>query len=239
MTAVVIRFLLRILLPLAVLYGVMVGLGLLITKVFADSWPFTAEDSINRAFASHRTGFFDTVSAFFTAVGNTPVIIAVTAVVAIVLRLTLHRWREPLFLCAAVIAQAIVFFFTTLVIDRRRPAVPHMDESPPTSSFPSGHTSAAVALYAGLALVLATLVRDQWLKAACWLLILVPVAVALSRLYRGMHHPSDVIASFLNGGACIAIMARAILERGVTWSRAVLTGGRRTTTSGGADARTT
>ena len=93
-----------------------------------------------------------------------------------------------------------MFFFTTLAIDRERPAVKHMDESPPTSSFPSGHTSAAVALYVGLAVVLATLAHRTWLKALCWLLILVPVAVALSRLYRGMHHPSDVSASFLNGG---------------------------------------
>jgi membrane-associated phospholipid phosphatase len=237
--SVVTRFLLRILLPIAVLYGVMVGLGLLITKVWAHSWPFTAEDGINRAFASHRTGSLDQVTAFFTAVGNTPVIIAVTAVAAIVLRLTLHRWREPLFLCAAVSAQAIVFFFTTLAIDRHRPAVKHMDESPPTSSFPSGHTSAAVALYAGLALVLAMLVRNQWLKAACWLLVLVPVAVGLSRLYRGMHHPSDVVASFLNGGTCIAVMARAILDHGVSWSRAVLTRDGRTTTSGGAYVRRT
>ncbi len=58
----------------------------------------------------------------------------------------LRRWREPLFLCAAVTAQAVVFYLTTLVIDRRRPVVRHLDDSPPTSSFPSGHTSASVAL---------------------------------------------------------------------------------------------
>ena len=238
MSAVATRFLSRILLPVAVLYGVMVGLGLLITKVWTDSWPFSAEDGINRAFAGHRSGALDQVTAFITAVGNTPVIIVVTAVSAIVLRLALHRWREPLFLCTAVSAQAIVFFFTTLAIDRSRPAVKHMDESPPTSSFPSGHTSAAVALYVGLALVLASLIRNQWLTAACWLLILVPVAVGLSRLYRGMHHPSDVVASFLNGATCIAVMARAILDRGVSWSRAVLARDSRTTTSGGAHVRT-
>ena len=228
--ALVLRFLLRIVLPVAVLYGVMIGLGLLITKVLNDVWPFTAEDAINRYFAGHRNGLFNQVTAFFTAVGNTPVIIAVTAVAAITLRLTLHRWREPLFLCAAVSAQAVVFFFTTLAIDRHRPAVSHMDESPPTSSFPSGHTSAAVALYAGLALVLTTLLRREWAKALCWLLILVPVAVGLSRLYRGMHHPSDVIASFFNAGVCIAIMAKSILDRNVSWSRAVLTGTKRSST---------
>jgi undecaprenyl-diphosphatase len=92
-----------------------------------------------------------------------------------------------------------------------------MDESPPTSSVPSGHTSAAVALYCGLALLLAMRTRQTGLRTLCWLLVLVPVCVAVSRLYRGMHHPSDVTASFVNGALCVTIMARAILNRDVTW----------------------
>ena len=211
----------RLILPVAVLLGVMIGLGLLVTKVWRDDWPFTAEDGFNRELAADRTPDWSAVSGFFSTVGSTPVIIGVTALVAIILRLTLKRWREPLFLCAAVTAQALVFFFATLVIDRQRPAVEKMDESPPTSSFPSGHTSAAVALYTGLALLLAVTARHTWLKAAAWALLLVPIAVALSRLYRGMHHPSDVIASFLNGIACVVLMARAILDKTVHWGRSL------------------
>jgi membrane-associated phospholipid phosphatase len=217
MSAVVVQILKRVVLPVALLLAAMIGLGLLITKVVEHSWPFTAEDGINRGFAGDRVGWANGVSWFFSTLASTPVIIGVTVVVAVVLRLTLHRWREPIFLCAAVSAQALVFFFATLVIDRARPAVPHMDESPPTSSFPSGHTSAAVALYCGLALVLAMRTRPAGLKALCWLLVLVPVCVAVSRLYRGMHHPSDVTASFVNGALCVTIMARAILNRDVTW----------------------
>ena len=219
MSVVVVQSLKRIVLPVVVLLAVMIGLGLLVTRVFEHTWPFTVEDGVNREFAGDRAGWADGVSWFFSTLASTPVIIAVTAVVAVVLRLSLHRWREPIFLCAAVSAQALVFFFATLVIDRSRPAVPHMDESPPTSSFPSGHTSAAVALYVGLALVLTLRIDRAWLKALCWLLVLVPVAVAVSRLYRGMHHPSDVTASFVNGAFCVTIMARAILSRDVSWAR--------------------
>lgn len=213
----------RILLPVAVLFGVMVALGLLVTKVWAHDWPFTAEDAINRDFAAHRDGALNAVSEFFSLMGSTPVVVGITAAVAIGLRLKLHRWREPLLLCAAVSAQALVFLFTTLVIDRRRPAVPHLDDSPPTSSFPSGHTSAAVALYVGLAVVLAVLLKKTWAKRLAWLFVLVPVLVATARLYRGMHHPSDVTASFLNGLACVAIMVRSILDRAVRWARPVFT----------------
>jgi undecaprenyl-diphosphatase len=220
MSSVAVQGFKRLVLPLAVLLGVIVGLGLLITKVLSDDWPFTAEDAVNRELAGDRTDSWSAVSAFFSTLANTPVIIAVTALIAIILRLTLRRWREPLFLCVAVSAQAAVFFLATLIIDRSRPDVPKMDESPPTSSFPSGHTSAAVALYAGLALLIALLTRRTWLKALAWSLLLIPVAVALSRLYRGMHHPSDVAASFLNGLACVAVTARAMLDRTVRWGRA-------------------
>jgi membrane-associated phospholipid phosphatase len=222
MAAVAIQFGKRILLPVVVLLLLMIGLGLLVTKVLNHAWPFTVEDSINRELAGDRNDAGNAVSGFFSTLASTPVIIAVTAVVAIILRLTLHRWREALFLCAVVSAQAIVFFFATLAIDRTRPSVPHMDKSPPTSSFPSGHTSAAFALYVGLALVLSTLVRRTWLKVLCWVLILVPLSVAIARLYRGMHHPSDVTASFLNGAICVWIMASAVLSRNVSWSRRVV-----------------
>jgi membrane-associated phospholipid phosphatase len=215
-------FLKRILLPVVALLIVMIGLGLLVTKVAEHTWPFTVEDGVNRGFASDRTSFWNGVTWFFSMVGSTPVIIGVTIICAIVLRVKLHSWREPLYLCGAVSAQAIVFFFATLAIDRQRPQVKHLDDSPPTSSFPSGHTSAAVALYVGLAFVLAMLVRRTWVKVLCWALVLVPVCVALSRLYRGMHHPSDVTASFLNGIVCIWIMNKAILNRSVDWGRAHL-----------------
>ncbi|MFC7277229.1 phosphatase PAP2 family protein [Paractinoplanes rhizophilus] len=208
----------RILLPVAALLLAMIGLGLLVTRVLGDVWPFTAEDGVNRYFAAHRDGPLNVLTEIFSLIGSTPVIIAVTGIAAVLLLRKLRSWREPLFLCAAVSAQAIVFFFTTLVIDRQRPAVKHLDDSPPTSSFPSGHTSAAFALYAGLALVLAHQVNRTWAKWLCWALILVPVGVAVSRLYRGMHHPSDVTASFLNGALCVTIMALAILDRRVPWA---------------------
>jgi len=213
--SIVVHAIRRVVVPVVLLLGVMIGLGLLVTKVWQHDWPFTAEDGVNRELAGDRTGFLDGVTWFFSAVGSTPVIIGVTALTALILRFRLGRWREPIFLCVAVAAQAVVFFFTTLAIDRSRPDVPKMDESPPTSSFPSGHTSASVALYAGMALVLALLVRRAWLKRVCWLLLLVPVAVAASRMYRGMHHPSDVTASFLNGLLCVAIAFRATLARTV------------------------
>ncbi|WP_328651841.1 phosphatase PAP2 family protein [Micromonospora sp. NBC_00330] len=230
MSETVVQIVRRVLLPVSLLLGLMVLLGVLVTRVFARTWPFTVEDTVNRELAADRTGDWNNVSLVFSTLASTQMIVVVTVLVALALRLWLKRWREPLFLCAAVTAQALVFLLTTLAIDRRRPAVEHMDVSPPTSSFPSGHTSAAVALYVGIAVLLALRARSTGAKVAWWtLLLMVPLGVAMTRMYRGMHHPSDVVASFLNGGTCVAIMARAVLDRGLRWGRAKLpTVGRRT-----------
>jgi undecaprenyl-diphosphatase len=210
----------RLLLPLAVVYGLMVGLGVLVTKVLDGVWPLTAEDSVSRELERERDALGNGVSLVFSTIGSTPAIVAATALVALILVLRGRRWRAALFLAGAVSAQALLFLFTTLVIDRERPEVAHMDVSPPTSSFPSGHTSAAVALYCGLALILAlrsghgsghgsghSPIRTSW----WWLLVAVPAGVALSRLYRGMHHPSDVVGSFVNAGLCLLVLARGVL----------------------------
>ncbi|WP_328476575.1 phosphatase PAP2 family protein [Actinoplanes sp. NBC_00393] len=217
----------RVVLPIAALLLFMIGLGILLTRAAAHLWPLTIEDSVNREFAGDRTETLDDISHLVSGVADTPRIIGVTAAAALVLWLVLRRWREPAFLCLAVTAQALVFYFTTKAIDRPRPAVQRLDESPPTSSFPSGHTSAAVALYLGLAVLLAGLARHTWLKALCWALILVPLGVAMARMYRGMHHPSDVVAAFINGTTCVIVMSRAFLDRHVRAWRLQIPGPRR------------
>ncbi|SCE84442.1 hypothetical protein [Micromonospora chokoriensis] len=55
----------RVLLPVSLLFGLMVLLGVLVTRVFARTWPFTVEDSVNRELAADRTGGWNDVSLVF------------------------------------------------------------------------------------------------------------------------------------------------------------------------------
>jgi membrane-associated phospholipid phosphatase len=209
------RMIREILGPVMLLTVVMIALGLLLTKTLPHVWPIRDEDAINRALAGDRTHTWNLVTSVLSEAANTPAIVAATAACALVLRLVFHRWRESLFLIGAVAAQSAVFVTTAFFVDRHRPNVHRLDDAPPTSSFPSGHTSAALALVGGLAVILSVhFARNQW-RVAWWAIALaIPLAVGAARLYRGMHHPSDVVASLLSGGVCLVVMARALLLRG-------------------------
>jgi len=207
----------KVLLPGLAIYALIVGIGLLLTQVFTSL--ATAEDGLGRTFAANRSAEGNTVSEVFSLLGSTPVIIGLMLVTAVALRLAFHRWREAIIVITAVTLQATIFLFTGLVIDRQRPDVVKLEEAAPTSSFPSGHTGAATALYLGIALILFWQLRRTALKTVViTLLVALPLAVAVSRLYRGMHHPSDVIVGLANGAACVFVAARAYLAN---WRRRI------------------
>ena len=195
-----------------VIFALITGIGLLVTGPLSDVWPFTREDALNRSLAQGRTPDATEWSFWFSALGNTSTIVPLCALFFVTLRVTLQRWREAVFVVVCTIGQSLVFLSTTLVIDRERPDVPKLDESPPTSSFPSGHTSAATALYLALAVVVHRTVRLTWLRRALIVLLaLLPLCVLVGRLYRGMHHPSDVTASLLNGALILTTAYRFLL----------------------------
>ncbi|MFE6489339.1 phosphatase PAP2 family protein, partial [Streptomyces sp. NPDC057757] len=170
----------------------MVGIGLLITGPARDVWPMTVEDDLNEAMERHRTGALTSLSWFASEAGNTLTVIVVTlaACLGLVLIPRLPMWRQATFLAVAVSLQALVFLVITESVDRQRPEVDRLDASPPTSSYTSGHTGAATALYAGLAALALSHVRGRLRKLVCALLLLLPLMVAIARLYRGMHHPT-------------------------------------------------
>ena len=192
----------RLALPAVVLAGIMVLLGLLLTKIL-DSSPVSREDAeVSRELAAARNSDGKVVTSLFTLLAETPTVVALTAVAAVVFRLVFKRWRESVVIVCAVVGETLIFWLTTLLIDRRRPEVPQLDPAPPTSSFPSGHTAASVAFYGTVAVIVLWHTRAVWLRwLAVGLAVAIPLAVGAARLYRGMHFPTDVLAGLLLGTA--------------------------------------
>lgn len=211
----------RILLPLVLMALVTLGLGLLLTRVLEHSTLIAQDEAVSREIAQERTPFWNTVTHYASMLSDTPVIIVVTAIMVLVFRLAYGRWRESVFLVAAVCAQSAIFLLATVFAQRARPHVPHLDPAPPTSSYPSGHTSAAVAFYCGTALVLTLHTHRHTILNALWWLLGAgaALAVGLARLYRGMHHLTDVSWGYVLGIFCVVVLAQALLLRPIAAAR--------------------
>jgi undecaprenyl-diphosphatase len=104
-----------------------------------------------------------------------------------------------------------VFLSVTFVVARPRPDVPRLNSTPATSSFPSGHTAAATVLFVGIAVIVACCTHKMLARAAsAFVAAAAPALVGFSRVYRGLHHPTDVFVGVLFGLACLLISALAV-----------------------------
>jgi undecaprenyl-diphosphatase len=139
-----------------------------------------------------------------------PIVAGVVAMVAAAAR----KWRLAAFLLFALAVESASYRATTLVVHRHRPDVPRLEKLPVEASYPSGHTAASIVVYGGLALLLASRIENRVARIAIWLVaVLVPVFVAFSRMYRGMHHPLDVAGGVMIGIA--ALCALVVVTRAV------------------------
>mgnify|MGYP002779484142 CR=1 FL=1 len=190
------RLVVLVLVAFAVVEALLLGLGLLVTRGLDGAGLHAEEAELVRAVAAERTAVWDRITLWGTVLGSTWVVIGLTAAGCLVLLRRGHGPRLPAFLALAVAGETGLFLLAALVVDRERPPVEQLDLAPPTSSFPSGHTAATLALGCGLALGLARTRPGHRLLALIWVLAVAFAAfVMATRLYRGMHWPSDLAAS--------------------------------------------
>jgi undecaprenyl-diphosphatase len=194
----------------AALSVVLVALGLTLTNWLLDGPLGTWDVDVSVWIAERRTELWNDLTYVGSRFSDTFVIIIATGAVALVL-LVRRYWRDALFIVLAPTIEVTAFLVATFVVERDRPAVEQLDSAPPTSSFPSGHVAAAVAFYVALAIVTSNRVRSVVLVTAAWVVaIVVPLCVLGSRVYRGMHFPTDVIVGYAAGLVCVAMALLAV-----------------------------
>ena len=187
---------------------VFAGIGLLVTHQLGalTRW----DDHVVRSFADNRTSALNHWTDFATKVADTFGILVVLLAATIVLFVFRHRW-EALFLVVALCLELATFLTVNTLVNRPRPAGPRLGSLPSTSSFPSGHTAAMIALYGGLAVIINARLRARIVGLVAWIVAVgAAAAIGLARVYRGMHHPSDVVAGALLGLAVLAVAFFAV-----------------------------
>jgi undecaprenyl-diphosphatase len=190
--------------------GLVTGFGELVTKY--GNGNVLGDRTVPHWLAAHRTAGLTPWSQVFSTLGATQAILLVTLATGVVFLAVTRRWRPVVFVAVLMAGELAAFLTAAAVVKRPRPAgVSQLDHGLPTSAFPSGHEAATCCIYIALAILVIGHARGWWR----WLFLIpavaMPVLVALSRMYRGEHHPTDIVGSLIFAG--LWLTAAALLIR--------------------------
>jgi undecaprenyl-diphosphatase len=191
----------------AVIAGFSILAGLFVTGVLLHIHSLAVDDESVPLFLAHHRSAGLTDASLVGSIMAGGVVLPIVAVVSALVALVGKHWRLAGFLVFALILEVSSYRATTLLIHRHRPQVHRLEHLPVNASYPSGHTAASIAVYGGIAVLLTSRIANRWARAGIWLVaVLIPVFVAFSRMYRGMHHPLDIAGGVIVGIAAVTAL---------------------------------
>ncbi len=197
--------------------GVAVGASFVV--VFATAlivgWIFSGLDD-QRGFArwdeaaatfgrDHATVTSTRILESLTDLGGTVYLLGAMALVGVYHSVRRKDWGPLLYLGAVGIGITLLNNGLKLIVDRDRPEISQL-AAHAGSSFPSGHSAAAAACWAGMALVVARRRGSSVRIAAGFIAVFIACAVATTRVLLGVHWLTDVIAGVLVGWAWFTVV---------------------------------
>jgi undecaprenyl-diphosphatase len=131
----------------------------------------------------------------------------VVSVAVILTSWATRRKRAALFMTVASLGTLALNVGLKLLFHRARPDAPYLIDIPSSFSFPSGHAMGSMGVLASTLVVLYAAGTPRWLRWPATLLIALAVfGVALSRVYFGVHYPSDVLGGQLAAAAWVSAL---------------------------------
>ncbi len=159
--------------------------------------------------AQMRTPFLTQFFSWITLLGNAYVVAGITIIVVAALLVRTRTRSAAAAVAVSVIGAGITDLIMKFGIERARPLSPIALIHEATSSFPSGHATAAVALYGFLGFLLYQNAHTQKQKRGIALATgIIIAAIGMSRLYLGVHYPTDIVAGYLLGALWVVVGIR-------------------------------
>lgn len=155
-----------------------------------------------------------------TALGGIAVLVFVT-VATLVYFLLMSKRLNAVFVAAAVLGGSLLSMVFKVGFDRPRPTLVPYEAPVYSASFPSGHSMMSTVVYLTLGVLLARLHERSVIKGYfLGLALLLTGAIGLSRVYLGVHWPTDVVAGWAAGavwamacwGVALWLQRRNVME---------------------------
>jgi undecaprenyl-diphosphatase len=167
---------------------------------------------------AHHTPFLTSIMTEITPLGTGIVVLTIVGITTAFLWHTEHKISAQLLL-AATAGNIVLNNVLKLYFDRARPNVFEWQTHAASSSFPSGHAMSATVVYGTVAYLLARLQKHGWSRAITLVTAVVVIAlICTTRLYLGVHYPSDVVGGIVVGLAWAAF-CMATLEASIVLAR--------------------
>ncbi len=188
----------------------LIGVGSVIVEWWEASRFGEWDSDLIRRLEDGRSGGTTTFAEYVSQSGDTLTKILLGVALLPVMLWLFRRWHEWSLIVGGLVLEVCIFGVSSMVVGRERPPVEQLDGAP-TNSFPSGHIAAATVFYLGLAVVvfMRTERRGPRIVAAV-IGIAVPLAMAWSRMYLGMHYITDAIAGIGLGVLVLIVMYRVV-----------------------------
>lgn len=168
--------------------------------------------SVRSAVNSWATPALTVFFMFVTQLGSVAVVYALAIVEAAAL-LFLGRRHDALYLAGVMVAAGVVNNAVKFAVARGRPE-PFFGELPSSYSFASGHALYAGCVYGVLGALIAAEMPKAWQRTAVLAATLVLIGtIGVSRVYLGVHYPTDVLAGFALAALIICIARGLMAER--------------------------
>jgi len=173
------------------------------------------DDTIMRWIAQHQYHGLQMAMLEITSLGTGTVVAMIVFVAGLFLWLNQHK-HSAILLVVATIGGLVLNQLLKIGFNRPRPQIFTWGTYAVSSSFPSGHAMSSIIVYGTVAYLAARLQRNLASRIATMTLAgIIIVAICASRLYLGVHYPSDIAAGLIIGlawaGFCMAVLEAAQL----------------------------
>jgi membrane-associated phospholipid phosphatase len=160
--------------------------------------------------AQRRTGWSSAFVVAVTDIGGKVLLTSLLAVTASVVALRLRSWRPLVLASVAGVGGVLLVATIKALIGRDRPDPLQRAIIENGFSFPSGHSASAVVVLGMVAWLISMVTARRTVRATAWVAAaMLAVAVGLSRVYLGVHYPSDVLAGWTLGATWLSTIVVA------------------------------